>query len=113
MASVAMASHNPLRPLQQARKIIDECLPDDEPNYELSSDDLDIKLHEAFSALSAIIRAHPRIELSCEEKGDVCHMILKLWVGLDYQPWMTKGHCPSDRMNSTATSRPHILYFLS
>ena len=90
-----MASHAPLRPLQQAKDTLDECLPGDQPNCELSSDSLDNKLHEAFSALVAMLHANRSIELSSKEKGEVCHIILRLWVGPDYQPWITQVHCPS------------------
>ena len=103
-----MASHTPLRPLRHARDTIDECLPGDEPYYELSSDKLDNKLHDAFSALVALVNADPRIELSCEEKGDVWYIILKLWVGPNHQPWITNGDCPSRQTKFIAAPKPHM-----
>ena len=84
-----MASGSPLKSLlKHARETIDECVPS-EHTIQASREAIDGKLNEILFAVSAAGHASPRPELSCEEKGDVWHIVVKLWVGsltaLDWQ----------------------------
>lgn len=76
-----MASNSPLRALlKHARETLDDCLPSDQSTSQLKSDGLDGKVKELLYAVTAAGAANSRIELSHEEKGDVWHIVVKLWV---------------------------------
>ena len=86
-----MASSSPLRPLlKHTRETLDGCLPEDQPTCQMNSDGLDSKLKEVLYAVSTACAAKSSIELSCEEKGDVWHIVVKLWVRQNTEPWMAR-----------------------
>ena len=66
--------------LKHARETIDECLPS-EHTSQVSFEAIEGKPKEVLFALLAAGYGNPRIELSCEETGDVWHIVVKLWVG--------------------------------
>ena len=84
-----MASKSHLRPLlKHARETIDECLPSDQSGGQINGDGLNGKVKELLFAVSAAGVAVPRVELTAEEKEDVWHIVVKLWVRQDIKPWI-------------------------
>ena len=76
--------------LKHARETIDECLPSDQSSAQVQADGLDGKVKEVLFAVSTAGLTNPRIELCREEKGDVWHIVVKLWVGALNEPWIAK-----------------------
>ena len=83
-----MAANSPLRALlKQARAAIDESFPSDQP-LEASPDALHGNLNEFLCAVTTARHDSPSIKLSPEEKGDLWHILNKLWVCPLHKPWI-------------------------